>query len=125
MGIFAGVGASPSVGPTSGGKIYAYNNLGTAPQIVAQANQNRQSITFHNPGTVDVVVFPQYVQGVTTAPTTPSNVALTPTTSALGGGFRIYANGGQLTISGECQGAWQALSVSGSSNPFTVMESNT
>ena len=125
MSIFAGVGASSSVGPTSGGKIYAYNNLGTTAMVVAQANQNRQSITFHNPGTVDVVVFPSYVQGVTTAPTTPANVALSPTTSALGGGFRIYANGGQLTISGECQGAWQALAVSSSNNPFTVMESNT
>jgi hypothetical protein len=125
MTIFAGVGSSGSVGPTSGGKIYAYNNVGTTAMVVAQANQNRQSITFHNPGTVDIVVFPQYVQGVTTAPTTPANVALSPTTSALGGGFRVYANGGQLTISGECQGAWQALAVSSSNNPFTVMESNT
>jgi len=125
MTTFAGVGSPGSVGPTSGGKIYAYNNVGTTAMVVAQANQNRQSITFHNPGTVDIVVFPSYVQGVTTAPTTPANVALSPTTSALGGGFRIYANGGQLTISGECQGAWQALAVSSSNNPFTVMESNT
>ena len=125
MSIIAGVGASPSVGPTSGGKIYAYNNLTTTPMVVAQANQSRQSITFHNPGTVDIVVFPSYVQGSGSAPTTPSNVALTPSTSALGGGFRIYANGGQLTLTGECQGAWQALSVTGTGNPFTVMESNT
>jgi hypothetical protein len=126
MTIFAGVGSPGSVGPTSGGKIYPYNNLGTTPQVVAQANPFRTGITFHNPGTVDIVVFPSVVQGNgTTAPTTPTNVSLTPTTSALGGGFRIYANGGQLTLTGECQGAWQALSVSSSNNPFTVMESNT
>ncbi len=124
MTTFAGVGAPGSVGPTSGGKIYAYNNLGTTPQVVAQANQYRIGITFHNPGTVDVVVFPSVVQGNNTAPTTPTNSTLTPSTSALGGGFRVFANGGQLTITGECQGAWQALAVSSSNNPFTVMETN-
>lgn len=120
----AGVGSPGSVGPTSGGKIYAYNNLGTSPMVVAQANQSRQSITFHNPGTVDVVVFPSQVQGLNAAPATPSNQTLTPTVSALGGGFRVYGNGGQLTLSGECQGAWQALAVSSSNNPLTVMETN-
>lgn len=122
--IVAGIGASPSVGPTSGGKIYAYNNLSTTPMVVAQANQSRQSITFHNPGTIDVVVFPSYVQGMDAAPATPSSMPLTPSTLNLGGGFRVYANGGQLTLTGECQGAWQALSTSGSGQSFTVMESN-
>lgn len=120
----AGVGSPGSVGPTSGGKIYAYNNLGTSPQVVAQANQSRQSITFHNPGTVDIVVFPSKVQGLNTAPASPTDQTLTPTTLALGGGFRVYGNGGQLTISGECQGAWQALAISDSNNPLTVMETN-
>lgn len=120
----AGVGSPGSVGPTSGGKIYAYNNLGTSPQVVAQANQSRQSITFHNPGSNDVVVFPSQVQGLNTAPATPTNQTLTPTVSALGGGFRVYGNGGQLTLSGECQGAWQALATTGSNNPLTVMETN-
>lgn len=120
----AGVGSPGSVGPTSGGKIYGYNNLTSSPIVVAQANQSRQSITFHNPGTVDVVVFPSQVQGLNSAPATPTNQTLSPSTSALGGGFRVYGNGGQITISGECQGSWQALAVSGSGNPLTVMETN-
>lgn len=123
MTIFAGVGSPGSVGPTSGGKVYAYNNLGTTSQVVAQPNQSRQSITFHNPGTVDIIVAPVNVQGNNIAPTSPTNSALSLTTSALGGGFRVFA-GGDRTIVGECQGGWQALSVSGSNNPLTVMESN-
>ncbi len=118
MGIVSGPGASPSVGPTNGGKVYAFNNLGTAPAQVAAANQSRVSITFHNPGTVDIFIAPALVLSG------GSSVALVPSTSALGGCFRVYANGGQLTITGECQGAWQAFSASASNNPLTVMESN-
>ena len=106
------------VGPTSGGKVYAYNNLSTTPEVVAPANQFRTQLTFHNPGTVDVFIAPmvQVNNG--------SQVPLVPTTSALGGCFRVYANGGQLTIRGECSGQWQAFSASASGNPLTVMDSN-
>lgn len=124
--LFASVGSPGSIGPTSGGKVYAFNNLGTTAQTVAPANPARTSITFDNPGANDIVVFPAFVQAVNTAPSSPpgTNVALAPTTSALGGGYRIYGNGGSRTISGECQGAWQALALSGSNNPFTVTDSN-
>ena len=122
---------STPVGPTNGGKILAYNNLGTTPEVVAPANVNRGSITFHNPGSVNVVVFPVIVQNVpSTAPTSsngqPSyiNTPLTPTTLTLGGGLLIYANGGQITLTGECSGSFQALATSGSNNPLTVIESN-
>ena len=118
MSIISGVGASPSVGPTSGGKIYAYNNLSTAPAVVAAANQFRISITFHNPGTIDAFIAPALVQ------TTGSSVALVPTTAALGGCFRVYANGGSLVFTGECQGAWQAFSASAAGNSLTVVDSN-
>ena len=118
MSIISGVGASPSVGPTSGGKVYAYNNLSTTPAVVAVANQYRTKITFHNPGTIDAFVAPSFVQ------TTGSNVALVPSTAALGGCFRIYANGGTLVFDGECQGAWQAFSASASSNSLTVVDTN-
>lgn len=107
------------VGPTSGGKVYAYNNLSTTPEVVAPANPSRKSITFHNPGTIDAFIAPQYVLN------TGTNVALTPTTAALGGCFRIYANGGSLTLTGECQGQWQAFSASASGNSLTVIDSNT
>lgn len=116
---------STPVGPTNGGKIYAYNNLGTSPLVVAPVNVNRGSITFHNPGSVSVVVFPVNVQALNTAPTNSgSNVPLTPTTLLLGGGLYIYANGGQITLTGECSGSFQALATSGSNNPLTVIESN-
>ena len=123
-------GGFPAVGPTSGGKVYAFNNLGTSPINVAPANTARASITFDNPGTVDIIVFPVLVQALNSVPTnlvnaSISSVTLSPSTSALGGGYRIYANGGSRTFSGECQGPWQALAVSGSGNAFTVTDSNT
>lgn len=124
--LFAGVGSPGSVGPTSGGKVYAYNNLTTTSQTVAPANPARTSITFDNPGTVDIIVAPAQVQALNTSPTAPpgTNQALTLTTAALGGGYRIYGNGGSRTIAGECQGAWQALAISGTNNPLTVTDSN-
>lgn len=118
MPIIGGVGASQTVGAANGGKVYAYNNLTTTPQSVAPINAARTEITFHNPGTVDVFIAPAFTQN------TGSNVALVPTTSALGGCFRIYANGGSLTLKGECQGAWQAFAASATSNPLTVVDSN-
>ena len=133
--LISGVGSSPSVGPTSGGKVYAFNNVGTSPEVVAPQNQSRVSITFDNPGAVDIIVFPAQVQALNptwtsasnlggNGSTSLSNTALAPTTSALGGGYRIYANGGSRTITGECQGAWQALAISGSGNALTVTDTN-
>lgn len=106
------------VGPTSGGKWYAYNDLGTTPEVVAPANPQRTSITFHNPGPNDAFVAPQYVVN------SGGNAPLSPTTAALGGCYRIYGNGGSLTLTGECQGQWQAFSSTGDSNPLTVIDSN-
>lgn len=103
----------------NGGKIYAFT-LTTSPQTVAPANPQRQSITFHNPGAQDAFVCPAlaYASISATSPT-----ALTPTTGATQGCFRVFSNGGTLQITGECQGAWQALCAS-STIAFTVMDSN-
>lgn len=117
--IVSGVGGPSTFASASGGKVYAYNNISTTPATVVAANPQRQKVTFHNPGDVDIFIAPQYVVN------TGANVALAPTTSALGGCWRVYANGGTLEITGECQGAWQAFSASGSSKPLTVMDSNT
>lgn len=123
-----GVGSSGTVSGASGGKQYGYNNIAeNALVVVAQANTQRRSILFHNPGSYDILVAPSVIQNTLgTAPTTPSNVAFSPSNAAPGGCFRVYANGGTLTIDGECQGAYQAFSAtgSGSSNPLTVVESN-
>jgi len=115
-----GVGSPGTVGPASGGKVYAYNAL-TTLTTVAPANQSRTKITFHNPGTVDILVsmLTAYTSASASSPST-----LTPTTSAYGGCFRIFANGGTLIVDGECQQAWQALTSDGSSGKLTVMDSN-
>jgi hypothetical protein len=126
MTILAGIGASQTVSSASGGKIFGYNNItNLANTIVAQPNQARKQIIFHNPGTVDVLVSPTVIQNIIgTAPTNPSNVAFVPTPTVYGGTFRVYANGGTLMVDGECQGAWQALAITGTTNQLTVMESN-
>src|SRR5262249_30630823 len=111
-----------------GGKVYAYNNIAEAAAIlVAPANPSRRSITFHNPGANDIYIAPQNVQNVVgTVPSNLADVALTISNAALGGSRIVYGNGGTLTISGECQGAWQALAKTGagSANPLTVEDSN-
>ena len=126
MGLIStGPGSPLSFSSASGGKVYGYNNIATTPIVVANSNPARQKIMFHNPGTNDIFIGPSYVQNVLgTAPTQPANVTFVPTTTNYGGCFRVYANGGTLTIEGECQGAWQALATTGSTNPLTVMESN-
>jgi len=118
-------GAATSTGG-NGGKVYGYNNITNASNtVVAQANVNRRSITFHNPGSNDIFVSQTTVQNALgTAPTSPADVAFVPTTSLLGGVLRVFANGGSLTITGECQRAWQALASSGTTNPLTVIDSN-
>jgi hypothetical protein len=127
------IAASP-VGPTSGGKIYAFNNIGSVSTVtVAPINNNRSQITFHNPGSVNMYVFPLLVQALNSVPANIStnatgssitNQALTPSLASLGGGFMLYANGGQITLYGECQGGYQALAASGSNNSLTVSDSN-
>ncbi len=115
--IVGGIGASQTFSSASGGKVYPFNNITTAPQVVAPANPSRQKITFHNPGPEDIVVGPSLAQG------TGSSIALVLTTAAYGGGFRIFANGGTLEITGECAGAWQALTLA-NVGILTVMDSN-
>ena len=112
------VGSPGTVSAASGGRVYAFNNLNTTPQQIFAANPQRQSITVHNPGTIDVFVAPASVI------VNGSDTTLTPSTGSLGGCFRVYANGGTLVITGECQKPWQAFSASASNNPLTVMDSS-
>lgn len=117
--IFTTSGFPGAVSAASGGKIYAYNNISSTPQQVAPANPNRQSVTFSNPGSNDIYIAPAFVVN------SGSQVALVPTPSALGGCFKVFSGGGQITFVGECQGAWQAFANTGSTNALTVMDSNT
>lgn len=115
MAILGIAGGPQAFSSASGGKVYAYNAISTAPAQVAPGNPSRQKITFHNPGTIDLFVAPA---------TLYNGTVLVPTTSALGGCFRVFANGGTLVIEGECQVAWQAFSASATDNPLTVMDTN-
>ena len=127
--ISTGPGSPLAFSSASGGKIYGFNTITeSVGQIVAPANPSRQKITFHNPGTSDIFIGPQFLQAtINTVPTQPTNRLFSPLNASLGGTFRVYGNGGTLVITGECQGAWQALAVTGAgaTNPLTVMDSNT
>lgn len=99
----------------NGGKVYPFNNIGSvSPVAILAANPQRLSITFHNPGAQDILVFPA---------TTGTGASNSPNPSAPGGGFRVFANGGSLVISGECQQAWAAIAFTGSNQSLTAMES--
>lgn len=121
----ASPGGSTAVGPTSGGKITAFNTISTTPQLVAEANPQRRTISFTNPGPNVMWVAPQFIQSLNT-PLSPQsvNIPLTPSPSVLGGCFLIPPNGGSQTFSGECAGAWQAFAYTGTTNALTVAESN-
>jgi|SRR5712671_5310940 len=104
--------------------VIAVNTISTTPITVIGANPRRSRLTFHNPGLiaggVDVFVFP-----TTVLQNTPGggSIPLTPSTAALGGGFRLFATGGDRVIEGlAAKQAWQALSASGAGNPLTIME---
>jgi len=123
MTIFSGVGSSGSVGPTSGGRVSAFNNISTTPQPVLNIAASRVSVTFHNPGTQTIYIAPATVipyaaQGIST----PGTV-LTPSLAALGGCFQLFP-GGVLQITGECQIGWQAFAAANANNPLTVMSSH-
>lgn len=122
--VSGGAGGSYAVGPTSGGKVYAFNNIGATPKLVAPTNPQRTGINFYNPGPVNIWVAPQFVQSLNSVAAGSSNVALSPNAAALGGCYLVYANGGQISLIGECQGAWQAFAATGSANPLTVSDSN-
>ena len=123
MGIIStGPGSPLAFSSASGGKVYGYNNIGTSPIVVAPANTSRQKITFHNPGTVDIYIAPSLINNtVGSPPTTNAAVAFAPTTTNLGGCWIVFSQG-TLEITGECQGAWQALAAS--TAKLTVMDSN-
>lgn len=111
-----------------GGRIYYFNNITTSPASVANAVPGRLKITFHNPGTQDIFVCPGTVQNLGSAPLPASgnlDQTLTASTAALGGTFRVYANGGTLVIEDNAATrAWNAFAASGTTNALTVIDSN-
>lgn len=121
--ILGSLGGSSVISSASGGKIHAYNAIGTVVNpinsVVIGNNPSRTQITFHNPGANDIFIAP-----TTVIDNNGNAIALLPSLAALGGCFRVFANGGTLVITGECQTPWLAFATSGSNNPLTVMDSN-
>lgn len=98
------------------GSTIPYDNLTTAQVTVLAAQQSRQSVIFHNPGSVNILV----AQLLDTAGST-----IVATFASPGGGFVIYP-GGMLTIKGNAaQGAWRACAESGSTGALTILIDNT
>lgn len=115
--ISTGVGSPGTISSAGGGRTYAFNNISTTPAQVIGANPARQSISIHNPGTNTIYFAPMFVQN------TNSDVALIPTTSALGGCWEVAA-GATLVLTGEVQKPYQAFANTGTTNALTVTTSN-
>lgn len=100
--------------PRAGGNVTPINNLSSAGFVtIISSNNNRNSITFHNPGPNIVWVAPTTQgQGVT---------PLNPTPSLLGGTFEVIP-GGWVVLTGTVQQGYQAWVTAGSGQPFTVMD---
>ena len=96
--------------------VTAINNLTTTPEPVIGPNASRIGITFHNPGSIDTVVFPtEVLQGGVSVP-------LTPNVATLGGGF-LLPQGATLFMGGRiARQGWQALAMNGTNNPLTITE---
>ena len=115
--ITTNVGSPGTISRASGGRTLAFNAITTTPVQVLGANPQRQSITVHNPGTNTIYFAPMFVQN------TGSDVALTPTTAALGGCILVGPGLTQI-LTGEVQKPYQAFANAGSTNPLTIIDSN-
>jgi hypothetical protein len=110
--IISGVGSPGTVSTATGSKITAAT-VGTVGAQVVALNAARVSISFHNPGSGNVFVYP-----VTNAAGAPNN----PSNASPAGAFLVMP-GAQLTISGECQLAFGAFAANAGSQ-LTIMQSN-
>lgn len=101
--------------PNVNGNVLASNAVTNAgnTQVIA-ADPQRRSITFHNPNSANSLLV---------SPTQDANGnALNPSFAAPGGGYLIYP-GGFLPLTGDIQGAWQAIASAGTTNGMTVSSS--
>jgi hypothetical protein len=97
------------------GKITPVNNVGTGGAQVIGINGRRSGLRFHNPGIVTL-----YAYSLNTVPA--------PSLASLGGAYIIFPQnditiyGGNVGTIHDVNGAWGAFSVTGSTNPLTIME---
>lgn len=114
---------NPTISGLQNSVFTAFNNISTTPQQVAVPNPSRSKITFSVAGGVDVIIFPLTAFLGLATPQNNQSQPLVPTTLLLGGGFRVFAAGGDVVREGQAaKQGFQALSLTGSGNPLTVME---
>lgn len=94
---------------------YGFNSIGTTAQQVLGTQGQRVAVTFHNPGTVTMYVY-------------PGTLAVPPTLGSVGGAFEIFPGGDRTLYAGNTNnvtainGTWSAFAAS-SGGSLTVIES--
>jgi hypothetical protein len=106
------VGFPGTISSASGGKVTAAAPSPVGQQVVG-LNTARQSLIFHNPGTVALFVYPTV---------NAAGGVNSPSNTSLQGSFQVLP-GGMLTVTGEIQTPWGAFSASGVGS-LTISESN-
>jgi hypothetical protein len=115
--------SGPTVSGLHNSVFTAFNTISTIPQQVATPNGARSKITFSVPGGVDVIVFPLTAYLGLPTPSNNQSQPLNASIASLGGGFRVFASGGEVVRTGQAaKQGYQALTLTGSGNPLTVME---
>lgn len=105
------INAAPAQTTTASPKSTSINNLGTAIATVIGTSTLRHGIIFHNPGTVNVYLFPTLNTAVAT--------------NAVGGAFIILPAGSlslPSTTFPNVNCGWSAWATTGSNQPLTVVE---
>ena len=100
-----------SVNPVS---FYGFNGISSAPTTVVQVSSGSvfpTEISFHNPSLLDILVYPSE---------DGNGLPLTPISTARGGAFLVYSNGGTVVIDGGSTVAWAAIST-GTTGSLTVI----
>lgn len=120
MSIISLVGGSSTFTGATGGKVYPNRVTSTVAAAVIPANASRRRLTFHNPGTIDLYVFPVKLMDFN------GNLATSykPSPTSLEGSFLVVANGGTLIVEGECQFEWWAFLATDGQGAITIMDSN-
>lgn len=95
-----------------GGSVIAVNTVATVGSVVVSSNPNRINITFHNPGSINIYVWP--IKDI--------NGNLNIPSFANPGGAFVVMPGAFLTLIDSSNSAWAALSSGGSTNPLTILD---
>lgn len=101
--------------PIVGGVTTGLNNVSTTAAQVIAASNNRKKLTFHNPGTINLLIFQKL---------NADGSAQSCTFASPGGGWIVLPYS-MLEITGDAAGgAWMAVAASASTNGLTITASS-